>query len=248
MNAFRGYRSRWAVVAALVAPLVLAAVLVPFRGSFANSAAALALIALVAAVAVAGNRFAGVLASLSSALWFDFFLTRPYDRLVISHRNDIETTVSILIVGVIVTELAARSRHHFKAANEGSNYVEMIHGLALLAAGTEPIEGVVERAVATLRELLELRDCRFEHELVEPPLARIGTDGEVLHVGLLWPVENIGIPGPEAEILAQWRGRVMGRFVLTPTPGQPVPLERRVVALSLAELVGAALYERRPVA
>jgi hypothetical protein len=40
----------------------------------------------------------------------------------------------------------------------------------------------------------------------------------------------------------------MGRFVLTPTPGRPVSLERRVVAQSLAELVGAALYDRRPVA
>jgi hypothetical protein len=242
------HRSWWALLAGLAAPLTLSAVLVPFRGSFANAAAALLLVGVVAAVAVAGNRVTGLVASLSSALWFDFFLTRPYDRFVISHRNDIETTVCLLVVGLVVTELAARSRHHFRAANEGSHFVEMIHSLADLAAGTEPIDQIVERASASLRSLLELRECRFEEGLVEPPLARIGSDGEVLHVGLLWPVDNIGIPGPEAEILAQWRGQVMGRFVLTPTPGRPVSLERRVVAQSLAELVGAALYDRRPVA
>jgi len=248
VHAVKSHRTWLALLGALVAPLTLAAVLVPFRASFTNAAAALLLIGIVAAVAVAGNRFTGVIASLSSALWFDFFLTRPYERLVISHRDDIETMACIVVVGLIVTELAARSRHHFRVAHEESHYVEMIHSLADLAAGSEPIDNVVARAVASLRDLLQLRDCRFEPEMAEPPLARIGPDGEVLHVGLLWPVDDIGIPGPEAEILAQWRGRTMGRFVLTPTPGLPVSLERRVVALSLAELVGAALYDHRPVA
>ena len=35
-------------------------------------------------------------------------------------------------------------------------------------------------------------------------------------------------------------GRVEGRFVLTPTPGYPVSLERRVVAIAIADQVGAA--------
>jgi hypothetical protein len=213
------HRNRWAVLAALVAPLGLCALLVPLRASFTNSAAALLLVAVIAAVAVAGRRFAGFVASVSSALWFDFFLTRPYDQFAISHRNDIETMVCILVVGFIVTELAARSRHHFEASNETSS----------------------------LSQLLELRDCRFEAHMSDPPLARIGPSGEVTHVGLLWPVDNIGIPGPQAEILAQWRGHVMGRFVLTPTPGLPVSIERRAVATSLAELVAAALLESRPV-
>jgi hypothetical protein len=40
----------------------------------------------------------------------------------------------------------------------------------------------------------------------------------------------------------------MGRFVLTPTPGVPVSVERRIVARSLADLVGAALYDRKSAA
>ena len=46
-------RDRLAVLGALVAPLALAAVLVPFRGSFPNTDAALALLLVVVAVALA---------------------------------------------------------------------------------------------------------------------------------------------------------------------------------------------------
>jgi hypothetical protein len=247
VEAIISYRNRWAVLAALVAPVGLCALLVPFRATFTNSAAALLLVAVIAATAVAGRRFAGFVASVSSALWFDFFLTKPYDQFVISHRNDIETMVSILVVGIIVTELAARSRHHLEASNETSDFVDMIHGLAVLGAGSESLQTIIERAESSLSQLLELRERRFEAHASDPPLARIGPSGEVTHVGLLWPVDNIGIPGPEAEILAQWRGHVMGRFVLTPTPGLPVSIERRAVATSLAELVAAALLESRPV-
>ena len=68
-------RDRVAVVAAVVAPLALAAILVPFRASFPNTDAALAMILVVVAVAANGYRLAGVLAALSAAAWFDFFLT-----------------------------------------------------------------------------------------------------------------------------------------------------------------------------
>jgi hypothetical protein len=191
------HRIWMALLGALVAPLTLAAVLVPFRDSFTNAAAALLLVAVVAVVAVAGNRFSGVVASLSSALWFDFFLTRPYERLVISHRNDIETTVSILIVGVIVTELAARSRHHFKAANEGSNYVEMIHGLAAARrrhradrGGRRARRGHPARAARAARLPFRARDWSSRRSRASAPTARCCTSA----CSGRWT--NIGIPVP----------------------------------------------------
>ena len=73
-------RDRLAVIAGVAAPLALAAILVPFRTNFANTDAALAMILLVVAVAAVGNRLAGYVAALSAAAWFDFFLTRPYER------------------------------------------------------------------------------------------------------------------------------------------------------------------------
>jgi Domain of unknown function (DUF4118) len=70
-------RDRLAVLAGVAAPLALAAVLVPFRASFPNTDAALAMLLVVVAVAANGDRLAGTLAAVSTAVWFDFFLTRP---------------------------------------------------------------------------------------------------------------------------------------------------------------------------
>jgi hypothetical protein len=56
-----------------------------------------------------------------------------------------------------------------------------------------------------------------------------------------WPAREFGIPGPEAEIVAQWRGRVVGRFVVTPTPGVAVTLEQRIVAVAVVDVAAAYL-------
>jgi uncharacterized protein DUF4118 len=235
------HRIRMALGGALVGPLVVAAVLVPFRGSFASTAAALAMVIVIVAVAVSGNRTSGVIASASAALWFDFFLTRPYDRIAISHRPDLETTIAIFVVGVVVTELATRSRQHWRAASDSTSYVEMIHGVAVLAANSASVTAMIDQVTGSLIELLSLRACRFDRALSDPPLAQIQSNGDVAHVGMRWPAREIGLPGPEAEILAMWRGRVVGRFVVTPTPGASVSLEQRIVAVAVVDVFAAYL-------
>lgn len=245
MTRINQYRGRLGLVAGIILPLVAAAVLIPFRGTFASTAAALVMVIVIVTVATSGNRLSGIVASVSSTLWFDFFLTRPYDRLTISHRPDLETTIAIFVVGVLVTELAIRSRRHWQAAVSSTTYVEMIHGIAVLAANSAPVSDLIDRATASLATLLSLRACRFEKALSNPPLAQILSSGEVVHVGMRWPVREIGLPGPEAEILAQWRGRVVGRFVLTPTPGAAVSLEQRIVAVALVDVIAAYLVGER---
>src|SRR5499425_985611 len=119
-------RDRIAVLAALAAPLLLTVILVPFRASFPNTDAALALILVVVAVAANGYRLAGYLAALSAAVWFDFFLTRPYEQFAITRRADIETTVLMVLVGVLVTELAVRGRRHREVAATKAGYLASI--------------------------------------------------------------------------------------------------------------------------
>jgi K+-sensing histidine kinase KdpD len=240
VDRIRRHRDAIAVAAALLLPLGVAAVLVPFRSTFANTASALVLVAVVVAVAAIGKRIAGFLATVSATVWFDFFLTRPYLRLAITHRPDIETAVSLFVVGIVVTELAARNRHHYEWATEESDYVGLIHSLSELSASGAPREAVILRARTELIELLDLRACRFESESTEHPALRIEHDGHVILGGNAWDVELMGLPGPEIELLVQGRGRIQGRFVLTPTPGYPVSLERRVVAVAIADQVGTA--------
>jgi K+-sensing histidine kinase KdpD len=240
MEKIRQYREHIALLAAVVLPLGVAAILVPFRSSFANTASALILVAVIVAVAALGSRVSGFVAAISATLWFDFFLTRPYEKLAITHRPDVETAVSLFVVGITVTEMAARNRHHYEWAHKESDYVSLIHDFAELSASGAPREAVIQRARTELIELLHLRACRYESESSERRANRREHDGHVLLGGNVWNVGRMGLPGPELELLVQGRGRTQGRVVLTPTPGHPVSLERRVVAVAIADQVGAA--------
>jgi K+-sensing histidine kinase KdpD len=240
----RQYRAAVMFALAVTTPLVVTAALTPFRSSFANAATALVLVVVIAAIAIAGNRASGFVASVFSALWFDFFFTRPYNSFDIHGRDSLEITICLVVVGLAVTELAAQNRRHSRQSSQESRYVAMVRDLTDLAQASSSTV-LVERAEPMLIDLLALRACRFDPRPSDPPMARILESGDVLHVGMQWPVDELGIPGPEAEIVALWRGRTLGRFVLTPTPGEPVSQERRAVAALLASVVAAGLADHR---
>ncbi len=67
-------RRRRVVFSALVAPLIVALLLVPVRTSFPSTDAALVLVAVVVAVAAQGDRVADLVAAVSATVCFDFFL------------------------------------------------------------------------------------------------------------------------------------------------------------------------------
>jgi hypothetical protein len=239
MRRVQTHRDAIAVVAGLVLPIAVAAVLVPFRASFVTTASALILVAVVVGVASIGNRGAGFLAAVSASLWFDFFLTKPYERFAITQRADIETAVSLFVVGIAVTELAARSRHHRGVASEKSDYVGIIYHLSEMAAAGAPAEQVLAHASDELIALLHLRSCRYDARLVERRAGRIEPDGHVYLGSVRWGAEHMGLPGKELEILVRARGQVVGGFVLEPTPAWPVSKERCLVAIAVADQVGS---------
>ncbi len=238
------HRQHVIIALAFTAPLAVAAVLVPFRDSLTNAATALILVAVIVAIASTGSRSGGYLSSLSSTLWFDFFFTHPYYSFDIHGRVPQEITICLLVVGLGVTELAARGRHHQRVSQEESQYVAMVRELTD-AAQTMSGPQLIERAEPMLIDLLHLRACRFDRQIADLPMASILANGEVAHVGLAWPADSMGIPGPEAQVVALWRGRTFGRFVITPTPGEPISQERRSVAVVLASIVAATLTSDR---
>lgn len=235
-------------VCGVVVPLGVAASLVPVRTSLAGTAAALALVAVIAAVAILGNRLASILASASSALWFDYFLTRPFERFAISHRADLETTISLFVVGLIVTELAARARYHRGVAVEEADYVALIHDLGEMVASGQPAAEVIERASNELIHLLHLRRCTYQPGVPLPNRTTILSNGQVVHGGLLWGVSTMGLPGSDLDLPVHYGGRTLGRFVLASTPGWPVSRERLIVAVAVAAQVGAVLATRARIA
>lgn len=244
MDKIHSHRAAIINVAALVVPFAVAAVMVPFRSDFANPAAALVLVAVIVAAAVVGNRTSGFLATVSATIGFDFFLTRPYEQLEITHRPDIQTAASLFVVGMIVTELAARNRRHQAAATEESDYVGLIYRLSELANSGAPADQVIEQVRGELIDVLDLRGCRYEPGAADSARMRMYHDGSVLVGDVAWAVDSLGLPGPELELLVERRGQTLGRFVLEPTPGAPVTLQRRVVAVAIADQVAAALTPR----
>ena len=242
-------RDRLAVLAGLAAPLALAAILVPFRTSFPNTDAALAMLLVVVAVAANGYRLAGVLAAVSTAAWFDFFLTQPYERFSITHRTDIETTVLLLVIGVAVTEIAVWGRRQHVAASRRAGYLEGINNAAQAVAAGGSAPALIEQVTSQLTALLSLRSCSFQYGVagIGRP-ARLQHDGSVTAEHRAWPVDTEGFPADaDLELLVESGGLFQGRFLMTPDRGARPTLEQRQLAVALADQVGAALATSRPV-
>jgi len=236
-------RDRLAVLAALAGPLILTVILVPFRASLPNTDAALALLLVVVAVAATGYRLAGILAALSAAAWFDFFLTQPYERFSITRRADLETTVLLLAIGAAVTEIAVWGRRQHAAASRRAGYLDGIGAAAKAVAGGDSAGALIEQVCGQLTELLSLRSCRFQYGAagIGRP-ARLRRDGQIVAPGWERDLEDEGLlPGPGIELLAEAGGLLQGRFLMTPAPGARPSLEQKLLAVALADQVGAAL-------
>jgi K+-sensing histidine kinase KdpD len=230
------------IIAGLTAPLALTAILIPFRASLPNTDAALVLILIVVAVAALGSRPAGYLAALSAAVWFDFFLTRPYERFSISRAADIETTVLILVIGVAVTEIAVWGRRQHLIATRRAGYLDGIKMAAGAVAAGSSASALIDEVSDRLVRLLSARECRFERGVAglgRP--ARLQQDGQVVTPDQrVLAVERDGMPAV-TELLVESHGVLRGRFLLTAEPGARPSVEQRIVAVAFADQVGAAL-------
>lgn len=237
------YRNRSAVlVLAAALPLLACLLLAGFRASVQNTNAALLLVLLVVAAAATGQRFAGILAALSSAIWFDFFLTAPYHRLAITGRADIETAVLLVLVGLATTEIALWGRRQHGQASRQQGYLAGVLGTVnSVAVGQDPDE-VTEQVTRQLQTLLGIDACRFSVEENADVSGRLERDGTVTRLGRLVDVERNGLPtDTEIELPVQSGGVVTGRYLLTASTRISRPsLEQRQVAIAVADQVGAA--------
>jgi K+-sensing histidine kinase KdpD len=229
----------WAV--AVIAPIATALVLIPGRGHLGVADDALILIVVTVAVASSGHRGAAALAALVSAVAFDFLLTRPYLSFRIHQQSDLTTELLFVVVGLSVGELAARGHQHRRDAAEGRRGLDRIHDVAEQIVEGENPEFVMISVAAQLTDLLALQDCRFVRRQPSRKGAWIQTDGTVRLNPLQWPTSSAGLPTSQVELPVRGGGQVLGVFILTPTPARPISHERCVVAVALADQLGAAL-------
>jgi K+-sensing histidine kinase KdpD len=172
---------------------------------------------------------------------FDFFLTVPYLSFRISGNRDLTTEILFVVVGLLVGEMAARGQRHRRAAVEGRSELDRIHKMAERIAGGEEPDFVLMAVATELRELLSLQDCRFVWDPPSEKGARINPDGTVRLNPLQWPTSSAGLPTRQVELAVRGGGRVVGTFILTPTPALPISQERCVVAVALADQLGSIL-------
>jgi K+-sensing histidine kinase KdpD len=118
--------------------LVVAALLSLVRDSVSAAAAVLVLVLVVVAASSTGVRAAGLVAALSSGVFFDLFLTRPYGTLAVDNPDDVEALVLLLAVGVAVTELALWGRRQQAGSSRMLGYLDGVLSTAEKVAARDP--------------------------------------------------------------------------------------------------------------
>ena len=198
---------------------------------------------IVVAVAAAGHRPSAIVAALSSAAWFDFFLTEPYHRFTINDRDDVETAVLLVLVGIAVAEIALWGRRQQGRASRRHGYLDGVVSAARMAAeGDTPAPAVVTFVSDQIIAVLGVDKCEFK---TGKPGShpRLNRDGTVTRDGHVIDVDRSGLPTHDVtEIAVESRGRILGRFELVCATRAVWPtLEQRLVAVTLAEQAGTAL-------
>jgi len=226
--------------------MAAAAALVGIRGEVSNANVALVLVAFVLLGALTGGRLAGALSAVIAAMSFDFFHTQPYNSLKINSGDDIQTTVILLVIGVVVGEMGAWARRGRAAMKEDRKEIRRIHRVAEAVARGDPVGDLILSVTAEISAALTLLECRFEPSTGADAGPTLQRDGRV--VGGTHPYSRAGVelPGEGVQLQVLGRGRAFGRLVLVPTPGVALSLERRMIAVALADQLGQVLASEAP--
>jgi hypothetical protein len=236
------------VAVAVLGPVAVSGLLVVVRGEILTTNAALVLVVAVVVAAAVGGRWGGALSAVVAAVCFDFFFTRPYYSFTINSRDDLETTVLLLVVGLVVGELVVRSRRSRLVAQASRREVEQVRRVAAVGAGGESAGKLIRSVQHEIVEVLGARGARYERPPFATALPVIG------HGSVTLPSDDLqrdGRPvGPrnEVELPVFGHGREVGRFVVV-LPGDATGVtllpEDRALAVALADQLGAALSEAR---
>jgi len=245
--AFDPGKHRSAVIgAALVLPAVVAGLLSTIRGSTTPATVALSLVLVVVAAAATGDRVAGFVASVSSALWFDFFATEPLHRFAIRSATDLQVTILLMLIGLAVTEIALWGYRAQAKASRRTGYLDGVLRTAEGAtASRDSREALVESVADQISGVLEVASCRYvDGPVHDDRYAVLDHDGNVTRGGRQLDVDRHGLPTDEqTALLVLQRGHTVGYFLITAASITAYPsLEQRRVAVLLADQVAAAMH------
>jgi K+-sensing histidine kinase KdpD len=234
------------VILALLGPALVAACLVPFRDQVASTTMVLVLVLVVVAVAAIGDRVAGTLAALASGLWFDFFLTAPYNHLAIYDREDVEAVVLLVVVGLAVTELALWGRRQEAQAGRRGGFLAGVLRVSDVLAQEDPDaasrSSVADQVAAQIVAVLRVDACRYvPGDALDPRMPVLRRNGQVWQDGQPLDVPRDGLPTTAQTYLPVRRGeQVSGYFALTAATrvARPTTEDLRIAVLLADQMRG----------
>ena len=217
-------RSRSPLWLALLGPVAAAALMVPLRTHVPNTDLALAMVVVVVAVVLPGWRSAALVAGLSAGVWFDFFLTKPYQSFSIQRSSDVQTTLLLALVGVVVGEIAARRRVARDDTRTARDEVISLYVAAEMLAAGSNAEDVVTLIAEQVRDLLFLVDCHFDSTVRHNDGPLLDRAGELQYGRLNWPVDIEGYPTGTSSSPSKAEANASGRISCAAPPwGWPSP-------------------------
>jgi len=223
--------------------LLLSFALAPLRDHLPNADVALALVVPVLLGAILGGRIAAVASAIVAAFSFDFVFTKPYLSLRIASKDDVATFVVLAVVALIAAELGVRARRGGADAREARSEIDRLYRVANLSARGAELDDVISATRAELMGLFQLADCVYEPTRSGPPLPRLGERGALEHARLVVAREFL-LPTGGVEVAVNGRGRDFGRLVLYATDVTQAPLQKRLVAVAIADELGCSLATR----
>lgn len=262
------HRDRWSLssgeglawgAGAFVASVLLGIILQPVRETIGLENVTIVYLLIVIVAAAYGGRGAGLFAALVAALSYDYFLTTPYNRLVIDTLAQVVTVALLFAVGVVAS-LAGRARRRSTVqARQQSDALHLLNAFTqTLAAG-----GNADRAAAEgLHRLLDADRVTITRsgptgEAVVADVGRtdVAADADDLpHLDQqgrlprgfgLW---RNGLPPrpPRRAVVDLVRGgQRVGELVVVTREGPPMPPTARLTLATVAHAL-AAVTPRRP--
>jgi K+-sensing histidine kinase KdpD len=247
----------WAV-GAFVASLLIGLLVEPFRGTIGLENVVILYLLVVVAAAAIGGRAAGMVAAVSAALAYDYFLTTPYHTLVIDTLAQV-ITVTLLVATGIVVSIGGRVRRRSAAVAEAhADAIRLLHRVTETAAAGGAVDRVAAEGLQRLlgaRRISVLRrsPAGFTVTLdigdTQPPIdleALIHLDREgrippghhrVLDGTMVLPLEGVAL-----DLVA--RQQPLGYLVVI--PGRDMPADRtiRLAMAAMANELAIAAIEQ----
>ncbi len=228
---------------AIVAPAVLTAALSALGDTIQSANAALVLVVVIVGVAATGHRVAGVIAALSSAASFAWFLTDPARHLGIANPDDVATAALLVVVGVAVSVIAQWGRRRQLEGSRRLGHLDGMVAAARLVSRTGDADAAVDLVGRQIAEVLRVPICTYEPGPPNPSATTITADGSLVRDGIELDPSRSGLPTmAPVSIPVLCGGEVRGAFVVfAPTHVVRPDHEQLRVAAALAHQAGAAL-------